>query len=539
MDKEFIKNIYMNLGSKNRDTEITPKFKRLKIGSKGIGKLAGLGIANVMRIETVKDGKKCIFEIDRRLIRERILDEVDFPIEELTTNEKNGTTVILKDLLSHVKTINDEELRQFLAREFVSKSNFHVWVNGEEIVLSEIPNVERRNIKENIDGCGPVKGYILIADKPSTLRSYKLKPGIVTTVRGRRLFGPTLFDINSYGHWYRVAERIYGEIEVPSFDPETPDNEIDEFIISTSRDGVNKNHPKYLKYKEWIERKLIEICRRLEKEQAEGRKRKILESPEFKKMLLRIPKEIRSDVENKVKKMIEELVPKLNELPPTKAEAVIQVISKLVESGEMITLLEKIEEASKEDVKRLSKTLQDWGIYEVNIVVEHFKSRLAVISKFEKLIENINTLEYPDIHKLFEKNLWLLNDEYRLYASNKQLRKLLNKEIQNKYKKHSKDRPDLIVKSFGKKVIIIELKRPAHKVCAEDYTQIKKYKTIIKKHSPNISQIECYLIGNSFDEAIRDPEDEKIGIYLWSYSEILQKAKEKYLELLSKLQMEV
>ena len=70
MDKEFIKNIYMNLGSKNRDTEITPKFRRLKIGSKGIGKLAGLGIANVMRIETVKDGKKCMKLIEDLFERE-------------------------------------------------------------------------------------------------------------------------------------------------------------------------------------------------------------------------------------------------------------------------------------------------------------------------------------------------------------------------------------------------------------------------------------------------------------------------------------
>lgn len=301
MDKNFIKNVYMNLGSKNRLSEKTPKFKRLKIGCKGIGKLAGLGIANIMRIETVKDGKKYIFEINRKLLQGRTLDGTEFPIYEESTEEKNGTIVILKDLLPHVETIDEEELKLFLAREFLSKQNFHIWVNGEEIVPSEIPNLEKRNIKEFVEGCGKIKGYILIADKPSTLKKYKLKPGIVTVVRGRKLFGPTLFDINSHGHWYRVAERIYGEIEVPSFDPESPENELDEFIISTSRDGVNKNHPKYLKYKRWIEDKLIEICRRLEKEQAEERKRKFLESKEFKNMLLRLPKEIREDVEKSKK----------------------------------------------------------------------------------------------------------------------------------------------------------------------------------------------------------------------------------------------
>ncbi|HDK26968.1 MAG TPA: hypothetical protein ENG48_07780 [Candidatus Atribacteria bacterium] len=533
MDKAFIKNIYMNLGSKNRLQEKTPKFKRLKIGCKGIGKLAGLGIANIMKIETIKNKKRYTFEINRNQIKGQTLDSVEFPIEEDNTNETEGTTIILKDLLPHVETINEEDMRRFLAREFLSKQNFHVFVNGEEISPPEIPNVERRNIEEDIEGCGKVKGYILIADKPSTLRNYKLRAGIVTTVRGRRIFGPTLFDINSHGHWYRVAERIYGEIEVPSFDPENPTNELDEFVISTSRDGVNKNHPKYLRYKQWIEDKLIDICGRLEKEQAEERKRKLLQSSEFKKMLLRIPKEMRNDVENKVRNMIERIIPTLSELPPTKADSIIQIISKLFESSEMISLIEKIEEASKEDIKKLSKALQNWGIYEINIIIEHFRTRLMVIAKFEELIDNIKTLEYPEIHKLFEKNLWILNDEYRLYESNKSLKRAIEKEIQSKYKKHAKDRPDLIVKTSGNKVVIIELKRPAHTVNTRDYAQILEYDTIITKHSPNTSQTECFLIGNKFDEAIRNPKDEKIGRYLLSYAELLQRAKERYKEILS------
>lgn len=63
MDKKFIENVYMDLGGKTRLEERTPKFNRLRIGSKGIGKLAGLGISNIMRIETVKNGKNIFLKL--------------------------------------------------------------------------------------------------------------------------------------------------------------------------------------------------------------------------------------------------------------------------------------------------------------------------------------------------------------------------------------------------------------------------------------------------------------------------------------------
>jgi hypothetical protein len=532
MTLNFIRNNYMKIGLNYRKfRDKSPKFKRSLIGSKGIGKFAGLGIAEIMEIETINSGKKCKFRINRRMFNdENSIESVSIPVTEENCSQANGTVVCLKELLPHVLTMEDEELRRFFIREFGFKKNFHIYVNGEEISGEDIPG-EKRNIKENIEGCGQVLGYIIIARQPKDIK----KAGIITTVRGKRVLGPTLFEINSRGHQYRVAERIFGEIEATFLDPENLENKLDGFIISTSRDGFNQSHPKYIKYKEWIENKLIEISRRLEKEQTEKRKKKFLESKEFGELLLRLPKEMRKEVESKVKSFIEDLAPKLNELPEKEADIILQSMRKIIEAGEMITILEKIEQASKEDIKRLSETLQNWGLYEINVVIEHFKSRLTVISKFEQLIEKIETLEYPDIHKLFEKNLWLLNDEYRLFASNKQLKTILEKEIQTSAKKHAKERPDLIIKSFGDKLVIIELKRPSHKIGAEDYTQIKKYKTIIKKHSPNITQIECYLIGNSFDETIRDPEDAKIGVYLKSFSEILQLAKEKYKELLSKL----
>ncbi len=531
MNKEFICDSYMKIGSSNRKLkEKSPKFKRLIIGSKGIGKLAGLGIANIMNIETVYNGKKCNFEINRKMLDdEKSLENNYIPIKEEETKEPNGTIIYLRELLPHVSTISDEDLRNFFAKEFGFPKDFSIFVNGHRYTPEDIQG-KKIEVKDNVNDYGYVTGQITIAKQPKDIKL----AGIITKVRGRRILGPTLFDINSHGHQYRVAGRIIGEIEVPFLDPEIPEKRLDEFIISTSRDGFNQNHPKFIAYKDWVENKLIEISRNIEKEQADERKMRFLQNRTVQASLKKLPK----DIQDKIKKLIEEVIPKLNELSQNDAITIMDLLIKSMESNEMISVLKKLEEADIKDIQKLAKILETWGIYEISSTTEHIQKKLSVIDKFEEVIAKITALEYEDIHKLLEKNLWLLNDNYTLYSSNKSLKNILEKKILIKHKKHEKDRPDIIVKTLLDKIIIIELKRPSHKIVSEDFTQISKYKTIITSSYPNAKLIECYLIGNEFDETVRSPDYEKIEIYLKSYSEVLQEAKERYKEILNFLKSE-
>lgn len=533
MNKEFIKESYMKIGFNNRKgKEKSQKFKRPLIGSKGIGKLAGLGIANIMHIETVNNGTKCKFEINRTKldIEGKNLEAVDIPLIIETTKELNGTIIYLKELLAHVSTMSDEELRTFFVKEFGFPQKFSIFVNGQRYSPEDIPG-EKIEIKDKINNYGEVLGKITIAREP---KDVKKPAGIITKIRGRRVLGPTLFDISSHGHQYRVAERIVGEIEVPFLDPEKPEGKSDEFIISTSRDGFNLNHPKFIAYKNWVENKLIEISRNLENEQSGERKKRFLQNINVQSTLKKLPKEI----QEKIRKLIEEVIPKLNELSQKDAITIMDLLIKSMESSEMVSVLKKLGEADINDIQNLARILETWGIYEITSTVEHIRYRLSVIDKFEEVIGNIKSLEYKDIHKLLEKNLWLLNDNYPSYASNKSLKTFLKNKLNKKFKEHEKDRPDIIIKTLLGNVLIIELKRPSHQIASTDFAQVSKYKTIITSNKPNAKLIECYLIGNEFDEAVRNPEYEKIGIYLKSYSEIIQEAKERYKEILNNIQGE-
>lgn len=531
MDENDIKDVYLHLGINVRTKrKRTHKHKRLPIGNKGIGKLAGLGIANKMVIQTIKNSIKFSFEIDRENLKSVVnLSDIELDLIREEVKDGKGTVISLENLLPHVKSVKKEDLLRFFHREFGFTKDFNIYINGEKMSPKDISG-ELLEIKDQVNSFGEVTGRMKIAEKP---RDVKI-PGIITYVRGRAIIGPTLFDINTYGHQYRVANRIIGEIEANFLDPEEPADILDEFIIATSRDNFAQNNPKYIAYKQWAESKLMEIAKRLERDQEKARKEKLLKHSSVQTLLKGLPKEIRKRVID----LIEGIIPKLNDLSDADAETVLQIVVKAAESGAIIEILKKIKEAAPSDIMRLAELLNEWGIYEISAISELIKRRLDILEEFEILVNSLETLEFPTIHRLIENNLWLLNDNYRLYSSNKSLKKILEDEIEKKFKKHKKERPDLICKTLLDKTVIIELKRPAELVTPDHFTQLTIYNNVVKHYSPGYRIIECYLVGSKYDEAVRNPEYENIGIYLKSYSEVVQEAKERYREVLEILKSE-
>ena len=64
-------------------------------------------------------------------------------------------------------------------------------------------------------------------------------------------------------------------------------------------------------------------------------------------------------------------------------------------------------------------------------------------------------------------------------------------------------------------------------------TQALEYEGIIKKNRPNV-QFTTYVVGREYDSsvlAIRDKQAQA-GLHLWSFEEILQKARIRFEEIL-------
>jgi hypothetical protein len=233
---------------------------------------------------------------------------------------------------------------------------------------------------------------------------------------------------------------------------------------------------------------------------------------------------------------LDTLIPSLNELSPENADFVVNIVLKASASSEFLEILKKMHEAGTSDIGKLADLLQDWGVSEIASITSLIRGRLQVIDQFEQFAQNMETLEYQQIHKTLEKNLWLLDDNYKLFASNSALKTILDNKIQEKFRLLENNRPDLICKDLQEKLVIVELKRPSHKIVLEDLTQLLSYMTIIKAHCPNYKEIKCYLIGNSYDETVRGSGLEQSGYFLRSFSEVIQEAKSRYREIIQILE---
>ena len=269
----------MFLGSgQKRATKRTPIYSRLPIGNKGIGKLAGFGIAKRIEIRTIKDGTAYEYCLDRDEIektegmgklKEPVLDRASMQLKKFAAKGlSSGTTVTLRKLRPECGRIDIDKVISHIARELPIGKDFRVLVNGRACEPKDIPASKRIPVDHSDSICGPIVGEILIAKKMLH------KPGVFTTVRGRVVGDPSFFDLSSTSFTYHVADLITGSIEVAGFDPEDDTGEMP--VIRTDREGFVVTHPKYEAYSKYMTKLITEICRQLEKERenkAEAEKR--------------------------------------------------------------------------------------------------------------------------------------------------------------------------------------------------------------------------------------------------------------------------
>src|ERR1019366_4223645 len=120
---------YLNIGYCRRSTptERSAGKQRPILGRKGIGKFAGFGIAQVIRVETVSrgTGEKTVFELnlaslrsDQYLVEGGVIDVLEYLAPDLARIVEHGTKIQLKELTLG-RAINSNQFATSMARRFL------------------------------------------------------------------------------------------------------------------------------------------------------------------------------------------------------------------------------------------------------------------------------------------------------------------------------------------------------------------------------------------------------------------------------------
>ncbi len=530
MSTQEFQDHYLQIGRNRRqesNNDTSPIKKRKIIGNKGIGKLAGFGIAGLIRVETCKNSIKTATNLKREDFDSNPdLENTKFDIEiyQLEDISEKGTKITLKELKQDLSVPNETFLRRYLRNNLPKYEDFKIIVNNNECTMEDIPG-EKHDIDEIIEGLNkPIKGYYVIA------KNNVANPGLAIRVRGRLVTKPSFFNLPFDFFTTYISRKFTGELNADFLDES---NGNFQSLINTSRTGFIEENKTVEKFNFWVKKFLKKVLKEESEKQLIKQEDKILKSDTIDSRLKKLP----PIVSSKAKKMILALVSKMKE---QKDDDIIQfagLILQYFESNVLKELLDNILRVESDDIEQLAKLVSEWGIRNITGVSNLIKQYLKIINKLEEFVNNRITKE-QQIHKLFEKNLWLLDDNYKLWESNKSLKTILGKNLDKQFDKQRHLRPDLVCLSSNSKVVIIEFKRPGVIISTNDIAQVLNYKSVIQKHTPNISEVITFIIGREYDASITaiKSNQEKAGIFLMSYSEVLKKAERKFSDILKILE---
>ncbi|MEM1484252.1 ATP-binding protein [Oscillospiraceae bacterium PP1C4] len=143
MNEAAVTNEYMRIARDRVSIkgDRTDVKKRLVKGRKGIGKFAGLLVADKMSITTVQNGMQIQFEIVKKEFLNQHENMTTKEIDMMVIKDNlllNGTKVVLNDLDMLSLTPSDDKLRQLLVLEYGRESDFNIIINGTPLTVEDI-----------------------------------------------------------------------------------------------------------------------------------------------------------------------------------------------------------------------------------------------------------------------------------------------------------------------------------------------------------------------------------------------------------------
>ena len=410
MDIKDIRERYLFIGYNRRDSdgEKTALRKRQVIGNKGIGKLAGFGVANTVELVSVKDGMEYQLVMNKDIFDDfETLTDCSLNISSQKTPKKNGTELVLSNLSEQLRPIKSDKLRQHLFKVLPNIPKFKVYVNDVQCSAEDVEG-KKIPISEEIAGVGSITGFYIVAE------SRQKQPGVVTRVRKRVVTEPSLFGLEKRSHFSFSAERIIGEINADFLDP----------LINTSRDDFLADAPEVQSLNQFMNGYFKNVIDEMERQAETKRTKKIIEVASVQEKLEKLPPHIRS----KARAVIEGVISRAKIATDEEVNELVDWIIRYFESNVMRELMNSILTADSSDIEKLTELIKDWGLRQINSVTQIITDQIDIIRKLEELMDSKKTLEI-EVHKLIEGNLWLVRDGIELWASDRPLKNILERRV--------------------------------------------------------------------------------------------------------------
>ena len=452
---------YLHIG-RNRRTlrgERTKKLNRLVKGQKGIGKFAGLMVADQMVLSTVARGIRSSFQLRKSelLISNRDLEDYEIVIQTLTEDAvKTGTRIELRDLNQNLSFPNPDKMRAFLIREYGRESDIGIVINDQMIGVEDLPGPSFEQVIP-LESGGSVKLKFTVADGKRNVRD----AGIAIRAGGKVIGRPQMLGLNENELIPKnLIGKVYGEAELEGVDLD---------CVTADNGGFVENH---VAFQEMTKKLASIVTKGLEDTRgAEMRAAKARYQKTINQKLEKLPEYKRQFANRALERVLQRFYFEDEE----KFGSIISVVLDALEYEPYWLVIQKLDSAKIGEVEALAEALIEFGIADLSVVGRQAQYRNRVLDDFQRLIDNPKTVE-ADVHRVLEANLWLLDIDGKLISSNETLKTVIETYLDGKYKgDRAKKRPDLLIAhDMADSTTVIELKRPNHTIDRDDEAQAIK-----------------------------------------------------------------
>lgn len=558
---------YLRVGYRRRDEDAEHGCRTAKgrpaMGRKGLGKLSLFSIANVIEVQSAKDGHTHGFRMSVPGIHEAVQEKRPYHPEPLASDVlavTRGTKIVLREIKRQRLGKGVSALRKRLARRFsiIGQANgFEIKIDGQPITAADRGDLPKAQFLWTFDGYEPeastivhvmereslaarfdawdsawrVSGWLGTARKPKDLDDDEAGNlnGIVVFARGR-LFHENVLDRLNDGRLY--TKYLTGQIEADFLDADDqPD------IATSDRQRVQEDDERYIQLIAYLGSQL----NKLEKRWNEWRRKHEVEkakenSPALAEWLETLPEGYRKSAET--------LIAKLSALPVDDEDDRKLMYRHGILAFERMKLRGSTDEfvTSVESADRLLAVLADRDSLEASLYRDIVKSRLDAIRDFQTIIDE--DAKERVLQKYLFDHLWLLDPAWERATGSQIMESRLTTEgvlVEDLTEKERLGRVDIAYRTQAGKHVIVELKKVGRKMALlelveQGQTYVDKLKKILREQNVTTPDIEVvFVLGKAVDEESTNPERLKAsmasiapGSRIVHYDTLIRGAQEGY-----------
>lgn len=505
MSPEDVESKYLVVGRNRRKDENSSEANGRKVmGRKGIGKLAGFGIASKMEVISWRDGDSTRLTLDINNLKARdntsrnaeIEGEVGPIPDELASFSGSGTQIRLFDL-KHTTPIKEDVLLRAIGRRYSRsiRGRMKVYIN-ESIVEDppfdfEIrsPEKEGKYKTKKLDSGEEVKYFYGFTEDP--IKSKELR-GFTIMVRGKTAQAPPFFfDVEATASGQHGTKYLTGEIHADFLDEGTEDED----LIATDRQEIDWENEKISELKEFGDKLTRKALRRRSKDRGERMEETILDLDEFSSRIDSLAPSARKNVKSFLRKLGK---------AETDREGAKKLADSLVRAFEyrhFHDVVGDIEGVSDdpESLQLLLEKLRDWKVLESRAILEVVNGRLEIVEKFGKMVlndaaETAGRKGDDNMHDLIASYPWLLNPDWQVLSEETTLSNQLEEwDYSDTSGESDQRRYDFLALTSEKLIVVVEIKRQGHSISLDEVQRMNSYKEKLSRAKEK--ELHMMLVG--------------------------------------------